>query len=88
MTMRVRPMHMPSEPPHQPTSDDRELLFFLDFDGVLHPLFDVSEDGRTATVYPGPYFELAPQLASILSPYLHAIEIVISSSWGRARSDR
>jgi hypothetical protein len=77
---------MPAELQNSPTADGRELLFFLDFDGVLHPLFGFLEDGKTETAYGGPYFEFASQLASILSPYLHAIEIVISSSWGRSRS--
>lgn len=62
------------------------IILFLDFDGVLHPLFNFGQDGRTATIYEGPFFVQAPRLAELLEPYLHQIEIVISSSWGRTRS--
>lgn len=62
------------------------IILFLDFDGVLHPLFNVGQDGRTATIYEGPFFVHAPRLAELLAPYLEQIEIVISSSWGRTRS--
>ena len=62
------------------------IILFLDFDGVLHPLFNVGQNGRTATIYEGPFFVHAPRLAELLAPYLERIEIVISSSWGRTRS--
>lgn len=62
------------------------IILFLDFDGVLHPLFNIGQDGRTATIYKGPSFVHAPRLAELLAPYLGRIEIVISSSWGRTRS--
>lgn len=61
------------------------LIFFLDFDGVLHPLFTFAPDGRSYEIYAGPYLTLAPRLAEILAPYLNQLEIVISSSWGLSR---
>lgn len=68
------------------------LTLFLDFDGVLHPLYlhDPPSGGeslrtqmyRPLKVYPGPYFIHAAQLLETLRPYLPMLDIVISSSWG------
>lgn len=73
-------------PDPESTSAQSPLIFFLDFDGVLHPLFTFSPDGRSFEIYAGPYLTLAPRLAEILAPYLDQLEIVISSSWGLSRS--
>ncbi|MCR6687075.1 HAD domain-containing protein [Pseudoxanthomonas sp.] len=68
------------------------LVIFLDFDGVLHPLwepapFDDWQLERTfgPRPWPGPFFIHAPVLVELLGPYLDQIEIVISSTWGRKR---
>lgn len=68
-------------------------LLFLDFDGVLHPLWAPApfndwqlEVTLGPTPYPGPFFLHASALAAVLSPYLERLEIVVSSTWGQGRS--
>lgn len=68
------------------------LLLFLDFDGVLHPLWEPTPDNDStlerihgAKAYTGPFFVHAPLLAELLRPILPEIDIVISSTWGRKR---
>lgn len=55
-----------------------ELTLFLDFDGVLHPLW---EPGLPAYPYQGPKLVSAPILADLLAPYLLRLDVVISSLW-------
>lgn len=68
-------------------------LIFLDFDGVLHPLWSPApfndwqlEATFGPTPYAGPFFVHAAALVEILSPYLEELEVVVSSTWGRERS--
>lgn len=61
------------------------LLLFLDFDGVLHPLFVVDATTGYAKPYDGRTLLHAPLLVDILRPWLPQLEIVISSTWGRKR---
>jgi hypothetical protein len=68
-------------------------LLFLDFDGVLHPLWAPApfsdwqlEVTFGPTPYPGPFFLHASELAAVLSPYLEHLEIVVSSTWGKDRT--
>lgn len=68
------------------------MILFLDFDGVLHPLWEPAPFNdwqlkRTFGPHPwqGPFFIHAPILVELLRPYLDQIEIVISSTWGRKR---
>ncbi|AKC88045.1 HAD domain-containing protein [Pseudoxanthomonas suwonensis] len=61
------------------------MIVFLDFDGVLHPSWELDESGRHRA-YAGPFFVHAPALAELLRPYLAGIEVVISSTWGRKRN--
>jgi len=62
------------------------LVLFLDFDGVLHPLFDYSADRSRVRIYTGPLFVHAQTLADALDPFQGCLEIVISSTWARKRS--
>ena len=62
-----------------------DLTLFLDFDGVLHPLWEPLEQTRGAKAYAGPFFVHAPRLVELLTGYLPHIDIVISSTWGRRR---
>ncbi|QNN45474.1 hypothetical protein H9L17_09555 [Thermomonas brevis] len=68
------------------------LTLFLDFDGVLHPLWEPApyndwtlERIRGPKAYAGPFFVHAPILVELLTGYLSHIDIVISSTWGRKR---
>ena len=68
-------------------------VLFLDFDGVLHPLWTPApfsdwqlEVTFGPTPYPGPFFLHAPVLAGVLSPFLKHLEIVVSSTWGKDRT--
>lgn len=61
------------------------MLLFLDFDGVLHPLFVVDAETGYSRPYDGRMLLHAPLLADILCPWLPQLEIVISSTWGRKR---
>lgn len=63
------------------------MLVFLDFDGTLHPLwtFERGESRVIALPYAGPWLVEAPTLERILQPYLHGIEIVLSTAWARTR---
>lgn len=68
------------------------LTLFLDFDGVLHPLWAPApyndwtlERIHGPQPYGGPFFLHAPALVDLLQPYLGGIDIVISSTWGRKR---
>lgn len=69
-----------------------DLTIFLDFDGVLHPLWEPApyNDGTFEQIhgvkaYAGPFFIHAPILVELLTDYLPHIDIVISSTWGRKR---
>lgn len=69
-----------------------DLTLFLDFDGVLHPLWEpasfnnwTSERIHGPKAYVGPFFIHAPILVDLLTGYLPHIDIVISSSWARRR---
>lgn len=61
------------------------MLLFLDFDGTLHPLwtFERTADGVIALPYAGPLLVEAHTLERILQPYLHGIEIVLSTAWAQ-----
>ena len=63
------------------------MILFLDFDGTLHPLwtFERGEDSVIAIPYSGPWLVEAPTLERILQPYLHRMEIVLSTAWARMR---
>ena len=68
-------------------------VLFLDFDGVLHPLWTPSpfndwqlEVTFGPTPYTGPFFLHASVLTAALSPFLERMEIVISSTWGKGRT--
>ncbi|MCR6686806.1 HAD domain-containing protein [Pseudoxanthomonas sp.] len=68
------------------------MILFLDFDGVLHPLWEPApfndwqlEQTFGPRPWPGPFFMHAPVLVELLGPYLDQVEIVISSTWGRKR---
>lgn len=68
-------------------------VLFLDFDGVLHPLWTPApfndwqlEVTFGATPYAGPFFLHASTLAAVLSPFLEHLEIVVSSAWGKGRT--
>ena len=68
-------------------------LLFLDFDGVLHPLWAPPpfndwqlEVTFGPTPYAGPFFLHASVLTAALSPFLERLEIVISSTWGKNRT--
>jgi len=61
------------------------LLLFLDFDGVLHPLAEPTGEGR-GRPYTGPTLVYAPVLAELLAPWIERIDIVIASTWAKARS--
>lgn len=68
-------------------------VLFLDFDGVLHPLWTPApfndwqlEVTFGPTPYAGPFFLHASALAAILSPFLEHLEIVVSSTWGKGRT--
>lgn len=68
------------------------MTLFLDFDGVLHPLWEPApyndwtlERIHGAKAYGGPFFVHAPLLVELLADYLPRIDIVISSTWGRKR---
>lgn len=63
------------------------MILFLDFDGTLHPLwtFERGEDGVIATPYAGPWLVEAQTVERILQPYLHRIEIVLSTAWAQTR---
>lgn len=58
------------------------MILFLDFDGILHPLWTLArgEDGVTALPYAGPWLIEAAALVWILQPHLLRIEIVIRPS--------
>lgn len=62
------------------------LLLFLDFDGVLHTLFEVDEATGYAKAYHGPHFTHAQVLVDLLRPHLAGMEIVVSSTWGGKRT--
>ena len=75
------------------TTEAMTRLLFLDFDGVLHPLWAPApfndwqlEVTLGPTPYPGPYFLHAFALAAVLSPFLVHLEIVVSSTWGKDRT--
>ena len=60
-------------------------VLFLDFDGVLHPLWTPApfndwqlEITFGPTPYAGPYFLHASALAAVLSPFLEHLEKVLS----------
>lgn len=66
-----------------------DLTLFLDFDGVLHPLWSPApyndwtlERIHGPTPYTGPFFVYAPVLAELLTGYLPHIDLVIFSTWG------
>lgn len=68
-------------------------VLFLDFDGVLHPLWTPApfndwqlEVTFGPTPYAGPFFLHASALDSVLSPFLEHMEIVVSSTWGKDRT--
>ena len=68
------------------------MILFLDFDGVLHPLWEPApfNDWQLERTFgprpwPGPFFTHAPILLELIGPYLDKVEIVISSTWGRKR---
>ncbi len=69
-----------------------DLTLFLDFDGVLHPLWEPApfndwtlEQIFGPKAYAGPFFVHAPILVDLLTGYLPHVDIVISSTWGRKR---
>lgn len=69
-----------------------DLTLFLDFDGVLHPLWEPApyndwtlERIHGPKAYAGPFFIHAPILVELLADFLPRIDIVISSTWGRKR---
>lgn len=53
------------------------MILFLDFDGVLHPLFTLPELSPEES---RPFCYL-PRFAAVLHDYPH-VEVVISSTWG------
>lgn len=68
------------------------MIVFLDFDGVLHPLWAPApfKDWTLERIhgpkpYGGPFFIHAPVLLEVLRPHLAEVDIVISSTWGRKR---
>ncbi|WP_430540106.1 HAD domain-containing protein [Pseudoxanthomonas mexicana] len=68
-------------------------MLFLDFDGVLHPLWTPPpfndwqlEVTLGPTPYAGPFFVHASALTAVLSPLLEHLEIVVSSTWGKDRT--
>jgi hypothetical protein len=68
-------------------------MLFLDFDGVLHPLWAPPpfndwqlEVTFGPTPYAGPFFLHASVLTAAISPFLERLEIVISSTWGKNRT--
>jgi hypothetical protein len=68
-------------------------VLFLDFDGVLHPLWTPApfnewqlEVTFGPTPYAGPFFLHASALAAVLSPFLEHLEIGVSSTWGKGRT--
>lgn len=67
-------------------------LLFLDFDGVLHPLWESApfndwqlEVTFGPKAYAGPFFLHAAALAEAVSPFLENLDIVVSSTWGKQR---
>ncbi|WP_045737620.1 HAD domain-containing protein [Xanthomonas sp. MUS 060] len=69
-----------------------DLTVFLDFDGVLHPLWEPAPDSdckgeniHGPNAYAGPFFVYAPILVELLASYLPHLDIVISSTWGHKR---
>jgi len=63
------------------------LILFLDFDGVLHPLF-VPVGPRRGRAYEGPTLIHADLLSELLAPHLGDTEIVIASNWARRLSSQ
>lgn len=69
-----------------------DLTLFLDFDGVLHPLWEPApfndwtlERIHGPKTYTGPFLIHAPILVELLTGYLPHIDIVISSNWAKRR---
>jgi hypothetical protein len=69
-----------------------DLTLFLDFDGVLHPLWEpppyndwTLEQLHGPKAYAGPFSIHAPVLVELLRPHLPHLDIVISSLWARHR---
>lgn len=63
------------------------MILFLDFDGTLHPLwtFERGKESVIAIPYSGPWLVEAATLERILQPYLHRMEIVLSTAWAQTR---
>lgn len=64
------------------------MILFLDFDGTLHPNWEMTDKGgrMIASAYSGPWLVEASALASLIEPYSEKIDIVISSWWAYTRS--